>query len=67
MGLKRKVMDFCRLGGEEFAVALMETDMSAALETAERLRQEIAAEPFQVAAGNIQMTVSVGAATTSEA
>jgi diguanylate cyclase (GGDEF)-like protein len=52
-----------RLGGEEFAVALMETDMPAALETAERLRREIAAEPFQVAAGEIEVTVSVGVAT----
>jgi diguanylate cyclase (GGDEF)-like protein len=41
----------------------METDMPAALETAERLRREIAAEPFQVAAGKIQVTVSVGVAT----
>ena len=52
-----------RLGGEEFAVALMETDMPAALETAERLRREIAAEPFDVGAANIQVTVSVGVAT----
>jgi hypothetical protein len=51
-----------RLGGEEFAVALMETDMPAALETAERLRREIAAEPFDVGAANIQVTVSVGVA-----
>jgi two-component system cell cycle response regulator len=41
----------------------METEMPAALETAERLRREIAAEPFQVAAGKIQVTVSVGVAT----
>ena len=52
-----------RLGGEEFAVALTETDMPSAVETAERLRREIAAEPFQVAAGKIQVTVSVGVAT----
>ena len=52
-----------RLGGEEFAVALMETDLPAALETAERLRREIAAEPFQITAGNIQVTVSVGVST----
>ena len=51
-----------RLGGEEFAVALMETDMPGAHEVAERLCREIAAEPFQVAAANIQVTVSVGVA-----
>jgi two-component system cell cycle response regulator len=44
----------------------MDTDMPAALETAERLRREIAAEPFQIAAGNIQVTVSVGVATRRE-
>ena len=62
-GIVRQIDLLGRLGGEEFAVALMETDMPAALQTAERLRQEIAAEPFQVAAGKIQMTVSVGVAT----
>jgi two-component system cell cycle response regulator len=62
-GIVRQIDLLGRLGGEEFAVALMETDMPAALETAERLRLEIAAEPFQVAAGKIQVTVSVGVAT----
>jgi two-component system cell cycle response regulator len=51
------------LGGEEFAVALTETDMPSALETAERLCREIAAEPFKVVAGEIKLTVSVGVAT----
>ena len=62
-GIVRQIDLLGRLGGEEFAVALMETDMPAALETAERLRREIAAEPFLVAAGKIQVTVSVGVAT----
>ena len=62
-GIVRQIDLLGRLGGEEFAVALMETDMPAALETAERLRREIAAEPFQVAAGKIQVTVRVGVAT----
>jgi diguanylate cyclase (GGDEF)-like protein len=62
-GIVRQIDLLGRLGGEEFAVALMDTDMPAALETAERLRREIAAEPFQIAAGNIQVTVSVGVAT----
>ena len=62
-GIVRQIDLLGRLGGEEFAVALMEADMPAALETAERLRHEIAAEPFQVAAGKIQVTVSVGVAT----
>jgi diguanylate cyclase (GGDEF)-like protein len=62
-GIVRQIDLLGRLGGEEFAVAIMEADMPAALETAERLRREIAAEPFQVAAGKIQVTVSVGVAT----
>jgi diguanylate cyclase (GGDEF)-like protein len=62
-GIVRQIDLLGRLGGEEFAVALMDTDMPAALETAERLRREIAAEPFQISAGNIQVTVSVGVAT----
>ena len=62
-GSVRQIDLLGRLGGEEFAVALMETDMPAALETAERLRREIAAEPFDVGAANIQVTVSVGVAT----
>jgi two-component system, cell cycle response regulator len=62
-GIVRQIDLLGRLGGEEFAVALMETDMPAALETAERLRREIAAEPFLVAAGKIEVTVSVGVAT----
>jgi diguanylate cyclase (GGDEF)-like protein len=62
-GIVRQIDLLGRLGGEEFAVAIMEADMPAALETAERLRREIAAEPFQVVAGKIQVTVSVGVAT----
>jgi diguanylate cyclase (GGDEF)-like protein len=62
-GIVRQIDLLGRLGGEEFAVALTETDMPAALETAERLRREIAAEPFQVAGSGIPVTVSVGVAT----
>jgi diguanylate cyclase (GGDEF)-like protein len=62
-GIVRQIDLLGRLGGEEFAVALMETDMPAALETAERLCREIAAQPFRVTAASIQVTVSVGVAT----
>jgi two-component system, cell cycle response regulator len=62
-GIVRQIDLLGRLGGEEFAVALTETDMPAALETAERLRRDIAAEPFEVAGSRIQVTVSVGVAT----
>jgi two-component system cell cycle response regulator len=52
-----------RLGGEEFAAVLKDVALPAALETADRLRQEVAATPFTVAGGEISVTVSVGVAT----
>ena len=51
-----------RVGGEEFAAALTEIDMSGALKTAERLCREVAAEPFEVGDENLTITVSVGVA-----
>lgn len=55
----RPVDLIARYGGEEFAVILPTTDRTGALQTAERLRQAIAATP--VGAGSI--TVSIGTAT----
>ena len=52
-----------RLGGEEFAAAFIETDMREALSTAERLREEIAAEPFDLGHAKLSVTVSIGVAT----
>lgn len=56
----------CRYGGEEFLVAMPDTDMSFAEIIAERLRQEIAARKFVVNGGRdtIQVTVSIGIAST---
>ena len=51
-----------RVGGEEFAVALTDTDMTGAIETAERLCREVAAEPFAVGGDKLHLTVSVGVA-----
>jgi two-component system cell cycle response regulator len=51
----------CRLGGEEFVVAMPDTDAALAVLVGERIRQKIAGEPFQVtAADGITVTVSVG-------
>lgn len=50
-----------RLGGEEFAILLPETDVAQAMETAERLRQRIAT--IVLPTGNhatLQFTVSIG-------
>lgn len=49
-----------RLGGEEFAVLLPDTDQEAALQTAERLRQTVAGANLLTAWGRVQLTISVG-------
>ena len=56
----------CRYGGEEFLIAMPDTDLSFASVVAERLRQEIAAQKFMVNAGRdeLMVTVSIGLATT---
>ena len=56
----------CRYGGEEFLVAMPDTDMAFAEIIAERLRQEIAGRKFVVNGGrdSIQVTVSIGIAST---
>ena len=51
-----------RVGGEEFAAALTEIDMPGALQTAERMCREVAAEPFEVGDDRLRITVSVGVA-----
>jgi two-component system cell cycle response regulator len=54
----------CRMGGEEFVVAMPDTDAALALIVAERLRQKIATERFRVTDGDksIEVTVSIGIA-----
>lgn len=51
-----------RIGGEEFAILLPETDMHAAVQTCERLRQIIAQHPWEVVAPGLAVTVSIGVA-----
>jgi two-component system, cell cycle response regulator len=53
--------DWCaRLGGEEFAVVLPQTDLTGATTVAEKIRRTVAAAPITTAAGPIEITVSVG-------
>jgi two-component system cell cycle response regulator len=53
----------CRLGGEEFVVAMPDTDGALALLVGERIRQKIAGEAFQAEAGaTMNVTVSIGVA-----
>lgn len=46
----------CRYGGEEFCILMRDTDLAAAIKNAERLRQAIAAIPFQ----QLSVTASLG-------
>jgi two-component system cell cycle response regulator len=51
----------CRLGGEEFVVAMPDTDAALAMLVGERLRQKIASEPFGLPeGGSLPVTVSIG-------
>jgi diguanylate cyclase (GGDEF)-like protein len=49
-----------RVGGEEFAVLLLETDAIAAIRLAERLRTAIAQASIATTAGALSVTVSIG-------
>lgn len=56
----------CRYGGEEFLVAMPDTDMAFAAIIAERLRHEIAGRKFIINGGrdSVEVTVSIGIAST---
>ena len=51
-----------RYGGEEFCVALPQTDIAGAMLTAERIRRAISAQAFQTSAGLVPLTISIGVA-----
>jgi diguanylate cyclase (GGDEF)-like protein/PAS domain S-box-containing protein len=54
-----------RLGGEEFGVLLPETEATAAMEVAERLRRAVEAAAMATGGGELRITVSIGAASLS--
>ena len=58
---------FGRMGGEEFASLLPDTDWQNALRLAERLRAAFEATPHASAEGPFTATVSVGVATSDDA
>jgi diguanylate cyclase (GGDEF)-like protein len=62
---KRATDVLARLGGEEFALLLPETDLPRAEDFAERLREEVAAHPLVVASQPIRATISIGVAAKS--
>ncbi len=51
-----------RVGGDEFAILLLETDLDGAQVMAERIRSEVAARPFQAGDEILNITVSLGVA-----
>lgn len=59
---KRECDVLARIGGEEFALLLPETDLPQAQVVAERLRSEVAAKSLMVASRSIPATVSIGVA-----
>lgn len=65
--LRKKIrgMDvMCRYGGEEFVIVLPDTDLTAAANVAERIREAVSEKPFLLAGGKhqIDMTISIGIA-----
>jgi len=54
----------CRYGGEEFVVAMPDTDMSFAYTIAERLRRSVEATPFEISRDpkHLNITISIGIA-----
>ena len=56
----------CRYGGEEFVVVMPETDPQFARVVAERLREDVASQPFDTDAGPLDVTISVGIASSDE-
>ncbi|MDL0430662.1 GGDEF domain-containing protein [Marinobacter sp. TBZ242] len=59
----RKVDTLSRWGGEEYLVLLPETDITEAVQTANRIRQAIASTPVRAEKRTVNITISVGTAT----
>ena len=54
------------MGGEEFAIALTDTNLQDALTCAEVIRSKIAEPAFETSAGTVSVSISVGAACANE-
>ncbi|HZV85367.1 MAG TPA: PleD family two-component system response regulator [Brevundimonas sp.] len=59
----------CRLGGEEFVVVMPGAGLEDALRVADRIRRDVAAQPFPIMGGSegLTITVSVGVAASAGA
>ncbi len=58
---------FGRLGGEEFALVLPETDVAGALVLAERVRRALSDNPVVTVHGALSLTATLGVATLRDA
>jgi len=56
-----------RLGGEEFAIALPETDLATAIKVAERIRVAVESFTLEVEQGSVTFTISIGVAEITDA
>lgn len=59
----RAIDRVCRYGGEEITVILPETDATAAMNLAERLRAAVERQSFDIGGKTVGITVSIGVAT----
>jgi diguanylate cyclase (GGDEF)-like protein len=59
---KRTADVVARVGGEEFAVLLPETDLESSSAVAERLRHLVSTRPLEAGGDQVSVTVSVGVA-----
>lgn len=60
--LLRETDIFARIGGEEFAMLLPDTNLDGAMRLAERLRRAIADNKISLSSGEFSCTVSIGVA-----
>jgi diguanylate cyclase (GGDEF)-like protein len=65
--LLRDIDVFGRLGGEEFAILLPETDLAGGGATAERLRAAIAETAIDTGNAVLKVTISIGVTLLSQA
>jgi diguanylate cyclase (GGDEF)-like protein len=66
IGILRKIDFLARIGGEEFAAMLPETDTTGAVILAERLRESIARMGIAVGRESVEITISIGIASRGE-